>query len=213
MKDITEINQLDLTKTYTYSDYLTWKLHEKIELILGRIFRMSPAPSERHQNVSLRITKSLIPVIDKTSCRLYYAPFDVRFPDGRNSEDSEIITVVQPDIVIICDTSKIDEKGCLGAPDVIMEILSRGSKYTDLHEKYELYQKYGVKEYWIIDPMAETVQVNTIGNNGIYQPGRLITRGDRAESKIIGLSIDLNEIFPLSVEEPEEYYHPGFKRL
>lgn len=208
MKYIDNINALDLDKTYSYADYLLWQFKERVELIKGKIFRMSPAPTEQHQNISIKIIKSLLEYLDDNPCYLYHAPFDVRLPNMNAAADSEIFTVVQPDIVIICDPSKIDEKGCLGAPDIVFEILSTSTLQKDLHEKYELYQSSGVKEYWIIDPLATTCQINLLNDVNKYVPGRLLTRGDIARSATLpGLQIDTDTIFPpLSVEEPWEGY-------
>ncbi|MFC2126060.1 Uma2 family endonuclease [Bacteroidota bacterium] len=214
MKYITDINKLDITKKYTYADYLTWQFQERIELIMGKIFRMSPAPSEIHQKVSFNITRAIIPYTNENPCNIYYAPFDVRLIRQDSVDEKEIISVVQPDIVIICDESKIDDKGCLGAPDILFEILSKSTRKKDLHEKYTLYESSGVREYWIIDPIAETVQINASGNDRKYIPGKLLTKGDVAESMILtGLTIDLDEVFPSIVEEPEEPYGPEVERI
>jgi len=207
MKQISDINQLDLNGLYSYADYLLWQFKERVELIKGKIFKMSPAPTEQHQKISIKMIKSLLFFLEGHPCSLYHAPFDVRLPAKNHSEEKEILTVVQPDIVVICDQSKIDEKGCLGAPDIVFEILSKSSLQKDLHEKYELYESAGVKEYWIADPSAFTIQVNILNEEGKYIPGRLLTRGDIARSCVLeGLEIDLNDIFPLIVEEPVMEY-------
>lgn len=195
-KIITDINDLDLTKTYTYADYLTWRFKERVELIMGRIFKMTPAPSTTHQQVLWRITKSIGRVQSLEKCDVFIAPFDVRL----FSDDQK--TVVQPDICIVCDSSKLDEKGCNGAPDLIIEILSPSTASKDLNEKYDIYQKAGVKEYWTVDAADGIINVYLLVD-GKYVPQRPYTYRQEIESFVIpGLIVDLKEIFPDHLEEP-----------
>ena len=111
---ITNIKQLDLKGSYTYADYLLWQFKERVELIKGKIFRMSPAPNSFHQDISGNLFFELRSYINKGTCKLYAAPFDVRLINYKESTaDNQIITVVQPDLCVICDRTKIDEKGCI----------------------------------------------------------------------------------------------------
>jgi Uma2 family endonuclease len=123
--EITKLSQLDLTKTYSYFDYLTWKFQERVELYKGKIVEMSPAPASRHQRFSAEIGFEIQGFIKNKPCQLFYAPFDVRLK--KNTDDKKNITVVQPDICVICDATKIDERGCNGTPDLVVEILSPGN--------------------------------------------------------------------------------------
>ena len=125
-----ELN-LDLNKQYTYADYLTWLDDKRRELINGFIRMMTPAPRRIHQKLSMRLSLKIGFFLEKKQCEVYHAPFDVRFVEKSRTNDKDIINVVQPDISIICDLSKLDDKGCLGAPDMIIEILSPSSKKTD----------------------------------------------------------------------------------
>ena len=126
-------------------------------------------------------------------CKVYSAPFDVRF--SKNSEDSKVDSVVQPDISVICDSSKLDDKGCLGAPDLIVEILSAGNNRVELQNKFELYQEFGVREYWVIHPFSCTLLIYTLVE-GEFQPSRLFTVGDTIQSSVIeGFELDLDEVF------------------
>lgn len=143
LNEITDLNQLDLDGNYTYTDYLKWKLKESVELIKGKIMAISPAPTRFHQDISLKLTLHFAKAFEDQQCKLYIAPFDVRFPD----KDGKIKNVVQPDLCVICDQNKLDEKGCLGAPDLVVEILSPGNTKKEMKYKYELYQEQGVKEY------------------------------------------------------------------
>lgn len=157
---ITNINQLDLNGSYTYADYLLWQFKERVELIKGKIFKMSPAPSRKHQDISWRLTREIDKVFSETSCKMYAAPFDIRLINHKvSTTDNKIISVVQPDLCVICDISKLDEKGCLGAPDLIIEILSIGNSNKEMDIKFDLYQENGVKEYWIVNPTDETVYI------------------------------------------------------
>lgn len=199
MKHISDINQLDLNKKYTYRDYLTWRFKEKVELIMGKIFKMTPAPSTTHQQVLWRITKALGKVEELEKCDVFVAPFDVRlFPDGH--------TVVQPDICIVCDSAKLDEKGCMGPPDLIIEILSPSTAAKDLNEKYDIYERAGVKEYWTVDAADGIINVFLLVN-GRYVPQRPHTYSQEIGSSVIqGLVIDLKEVFPDHLEEPVDPY-------
>lgn len=166
---ITDINQLDPQKTYTYADYLQWKFDEYVELFRGKLMRMSPAPMRRHQRIVGRMFADIEGYLRGKSCDVYIAPFDVRLPKKTNTADKAIYTVVQPDICIICDRSKLDDRGCIGAPDTIIEILSPGNVDRDLKKKFDLYEEHGVPEYWIVAPGIKNVTVYTMNANGKYE--------------------------------------------
>ena len=150
---ITDINQLDVNGTYTYADYLLWRFKEQVELLRGKLFKMSPAPREIHQRVLNEINFELMSFFRNKTCRVYPAPFDVRIPakGTKGMTDNQIYTIVQPDLCVVCDLEKIDGRGCVGAPDLVVEILSPSNSRKDLKDKYELYQEAGVPEYWIVD--------------------------------------------------------------
>ncbi len=197
------INQLDLSKTYTYTDYLKWQFKTRVELILGKVFKMSPAPSPIHQEVVSALNAALYHFLKEKDCKVFPAPFDVRLDRDQNG----IHTVVQPDICVICDLTKIDERGCNGAPDLIIEIISPATARKDLHEKYDLYERSGVNEYWIIHPFERTLTTFRLQMNGTYQPGKPLTEGDQVISSVIeGFTLNLSDVFPARVEEPLENY-------
>ena len=148
---ITDINQLDVNGTYTYADYLLWRFKEQVELLRGKLFKMSPAPREIHQRVLNEINFELMSFFRNKTCRVYPAPFDVRLPT-KGTADNQIYTIVQPDLCVVCDLEKIDGRGCIGAPDLVVEILSPSNSRKDLKDKYEIYEEAGVPEYWIVDP-------------------------------------------------------------
>ncbi|MFM2386140.1 MAG: hypothetical protein RL660_897 [Bacteroidota bacterium] len=155
---VTDFKSLDLTKKYSYADYLLWRFAERVELIKGLIYKMSPAPSERHQYISGNLYVELRRCVKKGKCRIYAAPFDVRL-SATTTKDSEVYTVVQPDICVVCDLTKLDERGCMGAPNLIIEIVSPGNTRRELEDKYALYEENGVQEYWIVQPSDETISV------------------------------------------------------
>lgn len=190
---VNDINDLDLNKSYTYADYITWQFTEMVELIKGKIFNMSPAPKRVHQDVSSFIHRDISIFLKKKPCKVYAAPFDVRFV--KESDNGVITTVTQPDICVICDQSKLDEAGCLGAPDFIIEILSPSTKSKDIHEKYDIYEEYGVKEYWIVDPSNQIVDKFVLENDKYQFRGKYTTGDIVSVHTLPGLEIDLNEIF------------------
>ena len=193
-----KVEEPDLTGTYTYANYLTWQWGDMKELIKGKIFKMSPAPGSLHQQVSGNLFGLLWNYLHGKPCQVFSAPFDVRLPNPKKGKlDQDIITVVQPDLCVVCDRSKIDERGCLGAPDWIIEILSRHTSAKDINEKFEVYEEAGVKEYWVVHPQEQTILVYTLDLKGKYQ-GNLkpYIRTDKISSSVLpGLTIDLSEVF------------------
>ena len=140
----TSSSQLDLNRLYTYADYLTWHFDEAVELIKGRIFKISPAPRSAHQFISMDLSILMVSKLKEQPCRLAAAPFDVRFPTKQKNHDY-IITVCQPDLCAICDRSKIDQHGCLRAPDLIAEIISPSTAEKDLKKKLVCMKSPGSK--------------------------------------------------------------------
>ena len=118
---VNDINELDFTKQYTYADYLTWQFKERVELIKGWIHRMSPAPLDQHQRIASALFLEIGNFFKRRGCQVRFSPYDVRFPDSKKlNEDTQIFPVVQPDICVISDPSKIDRRGCIGPPDWII---------------------------------------------------------------------------------------------
>ncbi|GAB2502355.1 Uma2 family endonuclease [Algoriphagus taiwanensis] len=180
---------------YSYADYLTWNFDEVVELIKGiRFKKAAAAPKRIHQKVSGELFLRLGTFLKGQKCQVYSGPFDVRFTDGP-VEDRKIRSVVQPDICVICDPEKLDDRGCIGAPDLIVEILSPGNNKMELKNKFELYESYGVREYWIVNPESQNLMIYTL-IDGKYVPSRLLTSGDIVDSTVIeGFSLDLDDFF------------------
>lgn len=191
--EITKLSQLDLSKTYSYADYLTWKFQERIELFKGKVYAMSPAPASRHQRILGRLGNKLYNFLEGSQCEVYFAPFDVRLEQTKN--DKKVFTVVQPDISVICDESKIDERGCVGAPDVVVEILSPGNSTKEMKNKFDLYQEAGVLEYLIVQPADNTIlQYQLL--NGQYVNYRPLTIEDSLKSTVLtGFEVPLKKVF------------------
>ena len=149
---ITQLEQLNPNGYYTYADYILWKFQERVELFKGHIFPMA-APSVTHQRVSSILHVQIANFLKGRNCDVFSAPFDVRLPlPLERATDHKVDTVVQPDLCVVCDESKLDKRGCVGAPDLVVEILSEGNSSREMKAKFELYQNAGVSEYWIIDP-------------------------------------------------------------
>lgn len=190
---ITSIDQLDPKGTYTYADYLLWQFEERVELLRGKIRQMA-APSRKHQLVSRKIQHFLSVALWKSPCELYAAPFDVRLTKIRN--DKAVKTVVQPDLCVICDRSKLDERGCNGAPDLIVEILSPGNSRTEMKDKFELYQEAGVLEYWIANPAEKMIQIFRLDDQGQYIGRPAAFEGDLLTTPLVpNLEVNVTEVF------------------
>lgn len=189
---ITSIDQLDLDKKYSYSDYLKWQLEEYVELIRGKVFRMSPAPGRRHQQVSSNLLRFFFGKVADGPCEIYHAPFDVRL---LSTNDDDTFTVVQPDVCIICDPTKLDDKGCVGAPDLVVEILSPSTSQKDLGEKYDLYEEAGVKEYWVVDPVHSRLDQYALSQGKFGLVKSHITRDQIQSSVFPNIKGELQSIF------------------
>ena len=192
MNPVLNFSDLDLTKQYSYSDYMLWQFQERVELIKGFILKMSPAPNRFHQTVSKNVSFEIVSFFKKHTCNVYVAPFDVRLPIKSKKKDS---TVVQPDLCIVCDEAKLDDQGCNGAPDLIVEIISPNNRKHDLDTKFKLYQEAGVLEYWIIDPVERMVLVYAL-RDGVYSGIKPQIEGDIIESPLFpDLKVAVDAIF------------------
>jgi Uma2 family endonuclease len=195
-----QLSDLDLNKTYSYADYLKWTFDERIELIKGKIFQMTPAPNTYHQRVSGATFSELYNYLKKKPCSVFSAPFDVRLP-RKSADDNTIYTVVQPDICVVCDPVKVDKKGCIGAPDIVIEILSPGNNKKELQNKFEVYEEALVKEYWIIHPDEHTFLKYVLNDQDKYVAQRLLTVGDEVTTPILpGFVLSLEEVFSNPIE-------------
>ena len=190
-----KVEEPDPSLGYTYADYLQWKFEERLELFRGQIFKLS-APNTKHQVVAGNLFVLAKNFLAKQKCQVFIAPFDVRLPVKNRKKDNEVTTVVQPDICIVCDESKIDARGCCGAPDLVVEILSPGNSHKEVKLKFELYEEAGVKEYWIVYPEEESLAVFLLNENGKYNGAALYAGKDKIHCQAIPeLIVETKEIF------------------
>jgi Uma2 family endonuclease len=180
---------------YTYGDYLSWPEEERWEIIDGVPHMMAP-PSRIHQEILTELLTQFSNYLREKPCKVYPAPFGVRLPIGNEKSDQEITTVVEPDIVVVCDPSKLDDQGCKGAPDLIIEIISPSSVKNDMLKKFNRYEKAGVKEYWIVEPSGKIVTVFMLGENGRYGRPEIYAEDDEIQVNVFtDLKIGLKAVF------------------
>lgn len=192
---IQTVNEVDFAGYYSYADYMRFEFEERLEIIKGRIFSMSPGPNRIHQQISGQIFGPIYNILKGHKCKVYTAPFDVRLAK-KTQPDKEVFTVVQPDIVVVCDQEKLDKRGCIGAPDIVVEILSPGNNKKELINKYEVYEEAGVKEYWIVSPEDKSFFRYILDNHGKFQPTKLLTVGEEVSTPILpGFTLVLEEVF------------------
>lgn len=183
------------TGYYNYTDYLSWGNRNRCELIEGIPFDMTPAPSRRHQKVLGDLYNQFYNFLKDKSCEVYIAPFDVRLPSpGEQVETAS--TVVQPDLVVVCDPTKLDDRGCQGTPDLVIEVLSPETAKKDLSVKLQLYERAGVSQYWVVHPLDKTVMVFLSDERGQYSKPNVFGEGEQMKVELLKeLSIDLSSVF------------------
>ncbi|MEG0297921.1 MAG: Uma2 family endonuclease [Clostridium sp.] len=182
-------------RIYTYDDYLQFPSNEVVEIIDGRIFAMSPAPSRIHQKLIMELSYQINAYIKSNngSCEVYPAPFDVVLVSENESANTSR-NVVQPDISVICDKNKLTDKGCTGAPNMIIEVVSVFNPQNDYVKKLALYQKYGVQEYWIVNPMKKNILVYFLTDTGYNMPDLYTFENTINVNIFKNLKIDFNLI-------------------
>ena len=189
------VEEPDPSYTYTYTDYLQWKFLERLELFRGKIYKMA-APTTLHQMVVGNLYGEIRNFLKGKSCQVFVAPYDVRLPVKNRRRDDEIDTVVQPDVCIVCDPSKVDERGVCGAPDLVIEVLSPGNSQKEVRYKYELYEEAGVREYWVVNPAEQNLVAFLLTEEDKFGNGRMYTNGDRLVMSVLpGFAINVTEIF------------------
>ena len=183
---------------FTFSDVLTWDENERIEIIHGEVFMMAP-PSRIHQEISGEIFRQLANYLEGKRCKVYSAPFGVRLFERDGDSPEDVDTVVEPDISVVCDRSKLDDHGCKGTPDMLIEILSPSTLRHDQLVKLNLYQQAGVREYWIVDPMSKSVQVFLLDSEGFLRIHEVYGQTDVAKVNVLdGCFLELSKVFPAS---------------
>jgi Uma2 family endonuclease len=181
---------------FTYADYLTWDDDQRWELIDGEAFCMSPGPNRLHQKCLGELHRQIANYLEGKLCEVYLAPFDVRLVEDTSASDEDTTTVVQPDIFVVCDRDKLDDRGVKGAPDLVVEIISPSTAKRDITTKYELYQRHGVKEYWLLYPNDRTLLVYRLSEEGRYATPEVFGDGDIVPVPLLGdLAIDMGKVF------------------
>lgn len=189
------IPKLKEDEHFTYADYLTWPDDERWELIDGEAYDMSPGPGMRHQRLSACLTAKMYAHLDGKPCQVFAAPFDVRPLADSAMSDDQVDTVVQPDLLVVCDDAKLEERGVVGAPDLVIEILSPCTARKDLTNKFDLYERAGVREYWVIFPEQKIIQIYRL-EDGRYGRCQVVGPGDLLEVPWLDeLKLDMTEVF------------------
>ena len=193
---ITDLAQLDPAGSYTYADYLRWQFSEAVELIRGKLLRKMAGPIRIHQRISMNLSYGIASYLKGKPCQVYAAPFDVRLVRGGPNGDAQIKTVVQPDLCVVCDAAKLDDRGCLGAPDWIIESVSPRTARLDTAVKHELYAENGVREYWLVFPQDRVVQAFGLDEQGEYQPtGEYDAPGRLPSHTLPELQLEWDDVF------------------
>jgi len=194
---ITSISQLDPNGTYSYADYVSWQFEDLVELLRGKVVRRVNMPVELHQATVGQLFGAIGGFLRHQPYQARIGPYDVRLPQRGTTADQAIYTVVQPDICVICDPGKIESRGCLGAPDLIVEVLSPGTSARDWKDKFDLYEEAGVGEYWIVAPGEQSISVFVHDEGtGRYQlAGEYAQPGPVPCDTLPGLALDWSDIF------------------
>ncbi|EGW39095.1 Uma2 family endonuclease [Desulfosporosinus sp. OT] len=183
------------TEYYNYTDYLSWANGKRCELIEGISIDMTPASSRMHQKVLGDLYNQFYNFLKDKPCEVYIAPFDVRLPSS-GEQDETTSTVVQPDLVVVCDPNKLDDRGCKGAPDLIIEVLSPETAKKDLSAKLQLYERVGVSQYWVVHPLDKTVMVFFLDERDQYSKPSVFGEGEQMRVELLNeLVIDFSTVF------------------
>ncbi len=185
---------------YTYRDYLTWPEDIRYELIDGKVYMMSPSPLLTHQDVVGEIFFQVKQALRDKSCRVLIAPVDVRLPKSTEA-DEQTDTIVQPDVMVVCDSSKLDRRGIRGAPDWVVEVLSPSTAGRDQIDKRRLYERHGVREYWLVHPTDRLLTVYRLNDGDFGKPDIAELQGVTPVSVLPGVSIDWDLLTPYLIED------------
>lgn len=181
------------TEYYTYADYQTWPEDLRYELIDGEAYFMAPAPTVSHQDIAGEVYHQLRTALRGKPCRAFIAPVDVRLPKA-DEADERIDTVVQPDVLVVCDGRKVSERGVRGAPDWVLEVISPASAGHDQVKKLRLYERHGVREYWLVQPWGRVLTVYTLKDGAYGRPHTQELAGETPVGVLEGVVIQWDEL-------------------
>lgn len=180
---------------YTYADLLEWDDDVRYELYSGIPVALA-SPTDIHQSILGELYLQFGNYLKGKKCKAYFAPFDVRLFEEKEDHPKDVDTVVQPDLMVVCDQNKVDRHGVHGAPDLVIEIISNSSRRLDRLTKLNLYQKAGVREYWIVDPDSCVVSVYTL-KDGVYRTAAAYGADSSIRVGVLNdCTIDLSTVFP-----------------
>ena len=193
-KAIDQVSQLEPDARYSYEDYCTWQFPERVELIYGKVYVMSPSPGRVHQESGGEIFRQVANHLLGRACKVYLAPFDVQLL--QDATDGKVFTVLQPDLCIVCDATKLSEKSCTGAPDLVLEVLSASTSKHDLVFKFGIYELNNIKELWYLDNVKSTLTVHILQADGLYGPPVVYAANAKVPvASLPGLHIDLSLVW------------------
>jgi len=178
---------------HCYGDYLTWSDDQHYELIDGDAYLMSPGPDLGHQDVAGEVYLQIRQALKNKACRAFIAPLDVRLPK-HNEADERIDTVVQPDVLVVCDSFKLDRRGVRGAPDWVVEVLSPSTASHDQILKRKIYERHGVREYWLIHPVDRVLTVYRLIDGEYGRPELYELRGETQVGILPEIAIRWDEL-------------------
>ena len=185
-----------VAERFTWADYQQWPDEQRCEIIDGQVYDMTPAPGTSHQELLMNLAARIYEYLKDKPCKIFVAPFDVRLSEKKENRNS-CSNVVQPDISIICDQKKIDEKGCVGAPDMVVEILSASTASKDQVKKRRLYERHGVKEYWLIHPIERYAHIYALKGDNFEFIGVFDDTATLESQLFTGLAVKMAEILPV----------------
>ncbi len=204
---VTSFAQLDPEATYSYADYLSWKFTDWVELLRGKVVRRMSGPADPHQLVAGNFHGFLHYYLRRKRCQVRMAPYDVRLvPGGGDPADAAVLTVVQPDVCVIRDPAKLEHRGCLGAPDLIVEVTSPGTQSRDWKDKFDLYEENGLREYWLADPLAHSLSVFVLDEATAHYRlvGEYAGPGPVPCATLPELNLQWEDVFPAADEPPRD---------
>jgi Uma2 family endonuclease len=204
------IDDLDFSKTYTYADYYSWRFEERLELIKGKVYPIGDSPGTNHQQVLLNIAGELANFLKGKKTKVLTAPLDVRLIN-KGVKDKDITTVVQPDVIVFCDRSTLDDRGGIGSPSIVIEILLPGKNDKEITLKYDLYEEFGIKEYWIVRLDEQSLTQYSLNKNGKYVGKRPLTSGDKVTTDLIpDFELAMTDVFR---KFELRYYNSPFQNI
>jgi Uma2 family endonuclease len=204
------IKELDFSKTYTYADYYSWKFEDRTELLDGKVYLMGESPGTNHQQVLGNVAAKLYAFLKDKSTQALMAPLDVRLVDT-TTRDEDVLTVVQPDVIVFCNKITLDDRGGIGSPSIVIEITLPGKNFKEISLKYSIYEKYGIKEYWIIRLDEQSLTQYILDEKGKYIGGRPLIENDKLKTDLIpDFELAISEVF-YNVEL--KYYYSPFQKI